>query len=909
MTNRTSTNKPANPNPNPQVGLVPLALRSILIFILWISPWYYAGATWSFQYLLFFPGILLALLLGWSSAMGPQQRSIGISPPAIAWVLLLLGLFAELQSLRYVDLDSPVASSLPSLQIQRWGLGLSSETGEKCGLSALEPEQRKLALSVEPLTTQGASSSLFLCALLVWGASAVWGHRKSYPQLLILITVLGVLVGLYGTMGVFNRSKPNLLGLSYGSSFSVFVSKNSAGAFLNIVLASAIGLAVWRAEKLYSIVAGQMRSRDMRQWPWNAKFQYGLKVTFEKLDATVVASGFVVLFLAFCVAISLCRGAFFAAIVAIFFAVAVAWPGKKRNALIAGCFIAMVCVVLAMASLQLDQTALSRIESIESIDLQAEKQSGRLYIWGVAARAAKHYGWLGSGLGTFHVAALPFQSPSSIGWYYHAESLVAEIFVTLGYLGAFATATALSLAVYCLLGIYHARRFRDYLPLQIAGAFFLASQTLHACIDFAWILPGVYVPSALFLGAILGGNKQSKRAYRLIHNQKEASENPLQTNGLRVAGVGFALLCACFLLLNQRTLSVLALGEKAEKILRLDGAPGKQSESLSESKTIVDRWADISADAYSMDHIQTIYRSPTMLRLLASGIVYDTRVELWRKRPPASSSEAVWNQTSPVVMRLAIESSSDEDRPRIIESLGGATTIDRLARARDWYAQGHILSPLDWRMVWGRLSTSLDCTPQQLKPLLPVLAKNSAHRPANLTSGSLLFHPVLNEEEKLSLWQPAIAASLAESIPIAGIIAKTYPDDQIPVDLFPDSPQTLRKIYNEIFTANEFPITHEKIGEKLVLASSKLPWTGLRKATWMADVARETGKVDLEIQNLTIILGLDRSNVPQIKRMLTLLIDTKQKDKAKGFLRQLMRESPSEPEIDTFNQQIDGIQP
>jgi hypothetical protein len=77
----------------------------------------------------------------------------------------------------------------------------------------------------------------------------------------------------------------------------------------------------------------------------------------------------------------------------------------------------------------------------------------------------------------------------------------------------------------------------------------------------------------------------------------------------------------------------------------------------------------------------------------------------------------------------------------------------------------------------------------------------------------------------------------------------------------------------------------------------------------MADIARETGSIDLEIQNLTIILGLDRSNVPHLKRIISLLIESKQKDKAQGFLRQLLRASPSDPSIETLNQQIDGIVP
>ena len=885
------------------------AIGWLLVFLLWISPWYYAGATWAFQYLIFFAGVLLAILLGLSALLSQPEQRVLSRPPSLAWLLLLLGVFAQIQTIRAWDSASKTPSIFPSIAIQQWALGIQEAPSATCELQTVEPQFRKLALSVEPLTTRGASSSLFLCALMIWGASLVWGHRKAYPQLLVLVTVLGLLVGGYGVLGVFRRSEPNLLGLTYGSSFSVFVSKNSAGAFLNITLAAAIGLLVWRGEKIYSSVVRQMSTRDMRQWNWKAKFQYALKTSFDKIETTVVLSSLSALFLAFCVAISLCRGAFVSALVAVFVSVAIGWPGKKRQSILVGSFLAMVIAVIAMASLQLDQTTLSRIESIENLDLDKEMQSGRLYIWQVAVRAAERFGFLGSGLGTFHVAALPFQSPSSQGWYYHAESLLAEILVTMGYLGFAVALMGLAVSFVVLLKIYHSQRFRDYLPLQVAGAFFLASQTLHACIDFAWILPGVYIPCTLFLGALSGGLIHSKRAYRRIHHLSDPQVSSSRSTVLRVAGFGFASFCGLFLLLNQQSVSVLALSEKAEKQLSIEGPTDLQSSTKSESNSMLDAWVEICAKAYSSKQIDSVYESPSLLRLLANGIVRDTRVGLWEKRPAGASSDLAWNQTSPIVIRLALQQTDQADRQKVIESLGGNQTLDRFQKANYWFQRGQLLSPLDWRFVWGRISTAIQCPSQELKPLIPVLASISAHRPANLTSASLIFSDSLSDQEKLDLWKRAIRASRAESVPIAEIIAKTYKDDQVPIETFPEDPQVLRKIYNQTFTPENFPITHKLLGQKLIESSSKLPWSGLRKANWMADIARETGSTDLEIQNLTIILGLDRSNVPHLKRIISLLIDSKEKDKAQGFLRQLVRAAPSDPAIETLNQQIDGIEP
>jgi hypothetical protein len=879
-------------------------VRWVLVCILLVTPWLYGGVNWSFQYILFFTVSALATLLALACIAGKDNEFQKRHPPLIAWILLSLGLFAEIQSIRAWDLESPGPSIFPSLETQRWALGLSrtSESLVTCDLDGIEPQHRRLAMSVEPITTQGASSSLFVCGLLVWAASCVWGHRKTYPSLLLWITVLGILLGGYGLVGAFLRSKPNHLGLNYGSSFSVFVSKNSAGAFLNITLAAAIGLALWNIEKIFSSVSRQMLSRDMRQWPWNAKFQYGLKTAIEKLDARTIVSGLCVLLLAFCMAMSLCRGAFVSGILAVFVAIAIAWPGRKPAAILFACFIAMLCSVIAMVGLQIDQTAASRMESIESIDIETEKDSGRLYIWGVAARAAMNYRWLGSGHGTFHVAALPFQDPSSRGWYYHAESLFAEILVTLGFLGMIATIIGLVVSVYCLTTIFHSPRFRDYLALQVAGAFFLASQTLHACIDFAWILPGVYVPSALFLGAIQGGWVESKLAYKRIHHQTPDETASRPHRFARVSGLIFAALSLFFLLLNQGSVSVLALSERMEKQFQTDGPP-KSANSL------VDQWIESCSNAYSADRIDRVYQSPTLLRLLAEGIVYDTRKQRWEQRPLVASSELAWNQTRPVVLRIALDLANENDRSFILDSLGGKATLDAFTKANYWYTRGQLHSPLDWRLVWGRISTAMQCSPEKLKPLVPVLASTSAHRPANLTTSSLLFYSVLSDQEKLNLWQKAIRSSLVESIPIAEIMTKTYTDGQIPIETFPEDAQILRKLYNETFKEKDFPITHGLLGDRLIQASSKTKWTGMRKASWMADVARETGNADLEIENLTIILGLDRNNVPLLKRILTLLIEKKQPEKARGFLRQLVRAAPSDPAIESFNQQLAGIEP
>jgi len=194
-TNREKKNRALVPNRD-EILLIK-AIRWVLVLILLVTPWLFGGVRWSFQYILFFSVSALAALLALACIAGKGNAFQQRHPPLVAWILLSLGLFAEIQSIRAWDLESPRLSIFPSIETQRWALGLNraSEPPVRCDLDGIEPQHRRLAMSVEPITTQGASSSLFVCGLLVWAASSVWGHRKTYPSLLLWITVLGILVG------------------------------------------------------------------------------------------------------------------------------------------------------------------------------------------------------------------------------------------------------------------------------------------------------------------------------------------------------------------------------------------------------------------------------------------------------------------------------------------------------------------------------------------------------------------------------------------------------------------------------------------------------------------------------------------------------------------------------------------
>ena len=135
-----------------------------------------------------------------------------------------------------------------------------------------------------------------------------------------------------------------------------------------------------------------------------------------------------------------------------------------------------------------------------------------------------------------------------------------------------------------------------------------------------------------------------------------------------------------------------------------------------------------------------------------------------------------------------------------------------------------------------RLSTAINCPTKDLLPLAPVLETTSAHSPWNLTSASLIYYPVMKESERGELWRRAMHADSSEAITIGRVMSELYADGTVPIETFPEDPQILRTLHNDIFKPQLFPNTNRILSDKLLEASKKLPWTGLRKEIGRAHV-------------------------------------------------------------------------
>ncbi len=893
-----------------------ICVQVLAIITMVIAPCWYGSATWQAQHVIFAMGIAMAGCMAFHVAIVAATGDRNQWPNSLSWTLFALGAFAIVQSQPFFTWDSNRDYSPPSVNMQRWALGQSaappsltdglisstlSETEQRpqghCALAAVPSEMKHLATSVEPLTTRAAAGSLFLAGLFVWVGSSLFSHRNSYPVLLAVMVVVGIVMALLGILNVMAPGSREWIGMR-SNSFATFVSKNSAGAFLNVALAAAWGFAFWTFHRAWKTHSRSSR----RQWQgeWEAGPFAVVREILAKLDALQLASILAVVWIGTAVFVSLSRGAAVSAVAAGIATVIVILPGKHRDFAFFGALLVAALAVGLMVFFQLDEQVTTRLESLGEIDMETEAEGGRLYIWNVSWRAALFYGWFGSGLGTFHYSSLPFQRPASTGWFYHAESIYCEAIVTIGYLGAIAIAAAVIGCFRSLRSIYVSRRFTDFAPMLTTGMFLLLSQSMHSAVDFAMILPGVYIPAALLMGAALGCGPESLRIIRKLKHKNEGMAPIKDLTGPETRPswlatiASLAVAVACMLTLNycRQAAVPLAVAESIEQEFQREDKLGNEDRTDNRVEKLVDRAAQSGV---------AIDDAPQLQRLAAKSICFDDRRRQWRSRPLESDSRLAWAETDPFLVRLAYDRVDDANREAWLRSIGGESRLAALRKANDYYAKARARSPLDWQSLWGNIHTSLDCKATDLALFAPVMQRTSGHLPQLLTSASIFFNDCLMEEDRIRLWKATLQTSPAASIDIGRLMRSQFEDEAVPVDIFPENAVTLYGLAREVFTKKAFPKTHEILCRRAVESVAAQPnRSSASTVLFLADIAHEAGDVDSELKHVSLYLQYKPDHAISWIRLINLQMQMGKWDDANLSLlrlKELDRKNPAIPDL------------
>jgi tetratricopeptide (TPR) repeat protein len=909
-------------------------------------PWFYGCSTWSSQYYLYASCIVLSLLIAVHCVIAWVGKAKLQSIPWLTWVLLFLSVVGYLQSRPSYDWTQ-AGYAPPSVEIQRWAIGVApapksleknllispestgtavaGESFAPCDLQEIPESERKLAWSVEPLHTRGAIPALVLCGLLVWGGSLVFSESDKQLWLFCAIALIGAAIACVGIHGSISYKSENFLGLRSGGSFATFVSKNSAGGYYNICIAGCLGVLAW------TLLNTRRKRMDIRyRFPDSSlllKVRGVLEDVLADLNTPQIASVMCLVTIVAALMISLCRGAAVSALAAVIAASLIA-NSKNRSG---GSWIIAVVVLIAsvacMIGFQLDDHAYSRLESIAEVDIEAELKGGRAYIWSVAWQAMQYYGWLGSGLGTFHFAYLPFQNPSSGGWFYHAESLYAQCAVEMGILGVGVLAMSVLILSMAVQRATPSERWQKAFPAKLAGSYLLISQGLHSLVDFAIILPALFVPASVLMGSVLGslklivdtpitprkkGSRSSKGGGSsrslLAEIQPVASTavpqaiEPVEAKAVRapIAKLALFLIVA----LSSSLVFFFSLNPIQSLSMAEEMAYWEQKQN---KLPLVDQEAGRTrrqAEIWSTDSIDLTSNSLAM-QGFADALVFDYRMDQLAKSSSNLTRDQAWGNSSPLLLQLALATKVNlREQTQIIDSVGGQKALDKLRTAAKWYARGHVKSPLNWKLACGRYTVNLDCDRDALKMLVPVGSQLARHVGQHLLTGSLLYRDYLDLDTRQRIWGQAMRSNASTYRSAARLIANDCKDSEVRIDVFPQRYDILEDLAKQTFTKDKFPETNNALwntAKELIKIANVSP---SRREMWLADTAATLGNSQEEIEHLISAIRLEPSSVRLLCRIANRYLDLGDWNNAKQTRDQANRLDPSNPEVKKLNERM-----
>ena len=899
-------------------------LRFAVLALILALPWYFGSVHWSSQYALGWAGVALCGALVLHCLVSFLSKSGDLSVPWLTWVFIGFGLVAWIQSRQaYTWQGTELAP--PSIHMQRWALGLSgapsaaqtsilkTEQSQNanssiedvpCDLKSVPESERTLAWSIEPLHTRGAAMSLFLCGLFVWIGRIAFTDSRKQLWLFGTLTLTGILISCVGIQGAISYNTLNFLGLKTGSSFATFFSKNSAGGFYNVCIAGSLGLLGW------TLLNTRRSSKDIRyrfaDRSAASRIRGFAEDTLADLNTAQIAATLCLISIVVALLISQCRGAAVSALGAIIIAATVANSKNNGRGNWAIAVAVVAIFVTSMIVFQVDEKAYGRIESLSEIDIESELRQGRAYIWSIAWKSMAFYGWLGSGLGTFHFAYLPFQQPSSPGWFYHAESLYAQCGVELGYLGLLALIVAIAVLLSNLQKAPAKENWGIAFPSKLAGTYLVISQSLHSFVDFAIILPALFVPACILIGAVQGALFNAQITTVRKRSRSDTKEpikalRPKNINWLRNGIVGIAVATGC-------GFTIVSLLESVKSLALSDAMVdwSKEEEKNSLEVQSPDRVLEI-AKIWARDKLPLKENSIAM-GAFADALQFDYRMNQMIAARPTGAWSQYWSNTSPVMIQIALDKTQDQmKKDQIIESVGGEKAMGNLSGAANWYAMGQTQSPLDWRLLWGRCLTNIQCDRSQMARLLSANLTLAQHNSQQLLAAAVVYRDKIDQSQFEAILVQAMKSNPGSAINAAKLLALERKDNEVAITMFPQRYEVLQAIASETFTKARFPETYrllwEKAAELIVLA----PMTQSRREIWLADCATALDDVNKEITHLKIAIKYEANDLKLHLRLASRLIEIRDIEGAAKVLVALQRLDPTNSEVKAIAERISKI--
>lgn len=489
--------------------------RLILLALVALAPWCYGGQFWHIQLALVIVGIALAVLTWLAVCLSPSRAG-----RCTALTYAMLG-FLLIVGLQLVPLPDWLAVRLSSAQgfVREINSQSVAAAGQSLGttqIAAWQDASRHRTLSILPEQTRASLAVYSLAMVVVWSASLLLLRKRWAIALLITLATSGLLNAFLGLMQAVSWNDWTLLpGLSV-SSFSTFISRNSAPDYFATATGAMFSLlgTAFRNQK-------QKRRKEYRvTYPagtWQGRLRNRMEDIFIDLNSLAVACISAAAFMMVATLATLSRGGTIACLGAGLVTLSLtlgARGGIARAATISLVLAATVVGILAF--FELDTALVSRMDQLNEAAYTGE--DGRLTVWKYTLASLQWYWLSGSGLGTYHFAILPFNTEGPDAWFYHAESLVLEIAAEMGLVGL---AVAIGAVYLIVKKIFLQSASGKENLLLLAVTFSTFAILFHAFVDFRLILPGVFLPYAVLTGAFMGRCRriESEQAQRDLHGE------------------------------------------------------------------------------------------------------------------------------------------------------------------------------------------------------------------------------------------------------------------------------------------------------------------------------------------------------------------------------------------------------
>ncbi|WP_197230962.1 O-antigen ligase family protein [Novipirellula artificiosorum] len=361
-------------------------------------------------------------------------------------------------------------------------------------------------ISIDPWNSRHGVAVLLMLATLAWTSGTVFQTRA---RLATVLVGLAAGAAIHAGLGIFRMVVPDAdaLGMDvvrYGSPFAGFVCRNNAALLMNIGVGTSLGLLAWRL----SALIGQEVDDE--------HFEVNDLISLVSDRDSSIALGSLVL----CTAALLVCGSRGGLVAALFgFLLAFGWIRARRGLLSIPVILGVVTIatVLLLVPLNLDLKSIQRLELFVNRDNSTLLHDGRIPHWTDGFTAAKAYLPMGSGLGTYADAHLPYLDRSAEAWFYHADNLYLEMLTEQGIVGILLT---IAILVGLVISLHRLKESPDPVDhgLRVAGWYILAALVVSQFFDFGLIIPANLIACCVFFPIV------ASRRFLLASHMTEEDE-------------------------------------------------------------------------------------------------------------------------------------------------------------------------------------------------------------------------------------------------------------------------------------------------------------------------------------------------------------------------------------------------